>query len=116
MEGIDYQHMGRQIKRLRQAEGMTQEELSKLARVSASFIGHIERGTRKTGIETLIRICRGLKVPLEWVLLPHDLNLETEEDNEPMEMLQQAFCLILAACQMCRENGLLKGSLRTPPP
>lgn len=39
---------------------MTQAELSKLSGISLSFLGHIERGTRKLSVDTLARLAGAL--------------------------------------------------------
>jgi DNA-binding XRE family transcriptional regulator len=43
----DYMKIGRNIKRYRHWNELTQEQLAELIGVSTSFVGHIERGTRK---------------------------------------------------------------------
>ena len=41
---------------------LTQEQLAERAGISTSFLGHIERGTRKASLDTVIRLCNALKV------------------------------------------------------
>lgn len=41
---------------------MTQEQVAERSGISLSFLGHIERGTRKASLETLVSICNVLKV------------------------------------------------------
>jgi transcriptional regulator with XRE-family HTH domain len=48
---------------------MTQEQFSEACSLSASYIGHIERGTRKLSVETLYRICETLRVGADYLLL-----------------------------------------------
>lgn len=57
---MDYAAMGRRIRKRRKALRMTQERLSEKAGVSVSFIGHVERGTRKASLETLINVAQAL--------------------------------------------------------
>lgn len=55
-----YERIGRRIKAQRIAQRMTQAELAEKANISLSFLGHIERGTRKLSVETLYAICEAL--------------------------------------------------------
>ena len=57
-----YEDFGRRVRQQRIALQMTQEELSERAGISLSFLGHIERGTRKASLDTVIRLCNALKV------------------------------------------------------
>ena len=41
---LDYRAIGRRVRELRTSSGLTQEELAEKIDVSASFVGHIERG------------------------------------------------------------------------
>lgn len=55
-----YVQIGKRIRKLRKQKKMTQMELAEQAEISLSFLGHIERGTRKLSVETLFAICRAL--------------------------------------------------------
>lgn len=69
---MDYTALGQRIRTHRRARQMTQGELAKLAGVSASFLGHIERGTRVASIETLEQLCVALRVtPNELLGMEH---------------------------------------------
>lgn len=57
MQQLDYSKIGMRICQSRKQKGWSQEELAKLCGVSMSFIGHIERGTRKMSLETFASIC-----------------------------------------------------------
>lgn len=55
-----YVAIGKRIRRLRKKQGFTQEKLAEAAEISLSFLGHIERGTRKLSVETLYNIAAAL--------------------------------------------------------
>ena len=59
---IDYKDFGQRVRKLRRAYGLTQEELAEKVDISASFMGHIERGSRIASLETLVSLCNVLKV------------------------------------------------------
>jgi transcriptional regulator with XRE-family HTH domain len=55
--------VGRNIKRLRKAQGITQEELAHRAGLHPVELARAERGNRDMRISTIAKIARGLKVP-----------------------------------------------------
>lgn len=57
-----YAQLGKRIKQQRIMAHMTQEKLAEKAGISLSFLGHIERGTRKASLDTVVRICNALKI------------------------------------------------------
>lgn len=57
---VDYKALGGRIRRLRRTAGLTQGDLANLVGLSASFLGHIERGTRVLSVETLMAISDAL--------------------------------------------------------
>ena len=59
---MDYIALGRRIRHYRKHRGLTQERLAELAEISPSFMGHIERGSRKASLETIVRLCHVLQV------------------------------------------------------
>ncbi len=65
---MDYAAMGNHIRTLRRKQKITQEALAMSVGISASFLGHIERGTRIASIETLVAICNTLDVSPELLL------------------------------------------------
>ena len=66
MKNIDYAAMGGRIRNARQAAGLSQSELAERCCLSISFLGHIERGTRK--METLVAICDILNLSADYLL------------------------------------------------
>ena len=68
MKNIDYAAMGGRIRNARQAAGLSQSELAERCCLSISFLGHIERGTRKMSLETLVAICDILNLSADYLL------------------------------------------------
>ncbi|MEA4899614.1 helix-turn-helix domain-containing protein [Bacillota bacterium Meth-B3] len=60
-----YTELGARVRTLRKARRWTQTELAGKAGISVSFLGHIERGTRKLSIETLARLAFALDAPID---------------------------------------------------
>jgi len=56
-----YDRIGRRIRALRISQQLTQQQLADAAHISLSFLGHIERGSRKMSVDTLYNIASVLK-------------------------------------------------------
>ena len=68
VEKMDYVDLGHRIRKQRTQRGWTQEALAERVNVSTSFVGHVERGTRKASLETLVSIANVLDVSLDYLL------------------------------------------------
>jgi transcriptional regulator with XRE-family HTH domain len=56
--------VGRNIRRLRQEKGLTQEQLAFEAEIDLTYEGGIERGKRNPSLLVMARISEALSVPL----------------------------------------------------
>lgn len=65
---MDYLDLGQRIRKQRTQLGWTQEALAEHIGVSTSFVGHIERGTRKASLETLVSVANALNVSLDYLM------------------------------------------------
>ena len=65
---IDYAAMGERIRRARESEHLTQEQLAEVCSLSAAHMGHIERGTRKPSLETIFRVAKSLHISMDFLL------------------------------------------------
>lgn len=65
---MDYVQMGKRVRIRRKELRITQEKLAEIVDVSTSFIGHIERGTRKMSVETLYSLCVALGVSADYLM------------------------------------------------
>lgn len=65
---INYEDLGNRIRECRRQKKMTQEQLAEATGISASFLGHIERGSRVASIETLVALCKALNVKSDYLL------------------------------------------------
>ena len=69
MDGkLNYLRIGKNIRVYRKSTRMTQDKKKKKAGISLSFYGHIERGTRKASIQTLVQIAESLNVSVDELL------------------------------------------------
>lgn len=65
---MDYAGLGRRIRAERTRHGWTQGGLAEVCNVSTSFIGHVERGTRKASMETVLCISDQLGVSMDYLV------------------------------------------------
>lgn len=68
MKNIDYAAMGVRIRTARLDAGLSQSELAEKCNLSVSFLGHIERGSRKMSLETLVTVCKVLNLSADYLL------------------------------------------------
>ena len=77
---MDYVDLGKRVRKQRQLIGLTQQELAERIGVSTSFVGHVERGTRKASLETLVALSNALGVGVDY-LLAGSLEGSPDEEN-----------------------------------
>lgn len=54
--------LGRKIRKLRQDNGLSQEEFAHIADLDRSYIGQIERGSRNIAFSNILKIAQALGV------------------------------------------------------
>jgi len=63
--------LGREIRRRRQALGMTLDDLGEVTGITPNYVGSIEKGQRDPGLSAVLKIAHGLRVtPGELLGLP----------------------------------------------
>ncbi len=65
---MNYVSLGQRIRKKRQTLHWTQAHLAQAVDLSVSFLGHIERGSRKASLETLVSICNVLDISPSYLL------------------------------------------------
>lgn len=65
---LDYQKIGRRLRKARKMRGLTQEKLAEKMDVCVSNVGLIERGKRIPSLETMVKMCRALGISTDRVL------------------------------------------------
>lgn len=83
---VNYKDMGTKVRTARKQLDMTQEKLAEKIGISASFMGHIERGSRVASLETLVALCNELHVKPEYLL---SASLNSYEEFMPAGMTPQ---------------------------
>ena len=80
---MDYVALGKRIRQERTARKWTQARLAREVHLSISFLGHVERGTRKASLETVVAIANALQVSLESLLAASLLQLPKPAPTTP---------------------------------
>lgn len=79
MENL-YILIGKRVKEVRTKLNLTQEELADKAGLHPSYIGQVERGSKKVSIKTLEKITHALNIPLKSIFDFSDKPCITEKD------------------------------------
>jgi transcriptional regulator with XRE-family HTH domain len=54
--------LGHEIRKIRLAAGLTQEELAAKAHVSREYVNYLERGKRQPTVAVFVRLCKAVNV------------------------------------------------------
>lgn len=65
---LNYELIGKRIKKVRESKNLTQENLAELTEFSPSHIGNIERADTKLSIAALVDIANALEVTVDLLL------------------------------------------------
>lgn len=65
---MDYVLLGKRVRIRRMVLELTQEELAERIGVCTSFIGHIERDSRKLSVDTLYALCKALDTSADFLM------------------------------------------------
>lgn len=96
---VNYTVIGKHIKEIRLARGITQAELAERVDRSTTFIAHIESGTKRPGLETLISIASALSSTVDEILL----------GNQPVDRMtyQREIRDVLEGCSVGQRDFIL---------
>ena len=81
--------IGHRLRAQRSKLELTREQFAELADIGAGYYGQIEVGTSQMSIDTLIKVSRASKLPLEFILFG-------ESDSEPADL--SGIELLLSHC------------------
>ena len=91
--------MGRQIQMLREESKLSQIQLATAAGITRATLAEIEKGTANPSMETLMRVCRALKISLA------DLFLSELDGEQSQTILQPINGSLLPVLQGAMESG-----------
>lgn len=85
---IDYKDLGMRIQKHRKQKGLTQQQLAELIGAATSNISHIERGTNKVSLPSLVKIADALNVTLDQLLCLSLSNTENVLKSDLAELVK----------------------------
>lgn len=85
---IDYKEIGNRIKETRQQKGITREKLSEIIGISAMYLGQLERGERRGGINNYVEIANALELSLDFLFFNELYTIEVK-DNQILGQLKK---------------------------
>lgn len=72
----------KQVRDLRKAQGLSQEELAEKADLHYTYIGGVERGERNLSLKSIERIAFALKIDIRELFMPHPPQKADAESNK----------------------------------
>lgn len=85
-DALDFRLIGKKVRDYRKMRGMSQEKLAEAASLSVPYISHIERGTKRASISTLIKLSVALGISVDG-LLPNDSPIEMSDSCKDIQLL-----------------------------
>lgn len=100
MKELDFEYIGKRIRDIRIAKGLTQEYVANMANVNISHISNIENNRVKISLTTLVKVCNALNVTIDYIL-----NEEYLDSSAPLE---QSIMNALHKCDNETKERILK--------
>ena len=107
MKDEGYKKLGARIRQKRQEKGWTQEMLATEIGMSLPFVGHIERGTRKPSLNTLVQIANAMSVSLDDLLIDSLTWLDKQNQQDAEKMALDNYT------KLCEKLDILQETLST---
>lgn len=85
---VDYEDLGKRIRKKRKKMGITQKKLAELADVSSQHVSNVERAVNKVGLETLVAVAGSLQISLDELLCSSHVVSDHVYANEAGEIMQ----------------------------
>lgn len=84
---MDYYKIGQRIRKVRKAQGLSQEQLAERVGISVTHMSHIETGNTKLSLAVFVRLARSLDIQTDDLL--QDLKSgKTVAENTIMDVLE----------------------------
>lgn len=85
---IDYRAIGKRIRKIRQSKNMAQEKLAERANLSTPHMSHIENGSTKPSLGTVVGIANALDVSVDELLCDNVTRSKHVFEKELAELLE----------------------------
>lgn len=100
MKELDFEYIGKRLREIRIAKGLTQEYVATCADVNVSHISNIENNRVKISLTTLVNVCNALNVTVDYVL--------SNEYSDADSALDKSILLELRGCNKELKERVLK--------
>ena len=84
---LNFRLIGHRVRDFRLDRNLTQEKLAEMAGLPVPYVSHIERGSRKASISTLIKIAGALDITVNALLLGWQPNETVTLDSDVKSLL-----------------------------
>ena len=85
---IDYKELGKNIKKIRQSKGFTQDKLAEIVGCNTSHISNIENNHTKVSLNVLLSIANTLNTSIDYLLANQYDNSQLALDNEILRAIK----------------------------
>ena len=85
---INYKKIGNKIKDIRQEKGITREKLSEIIGISSMYLGQLERGERRGGINNYVEIANALELSLDFLFFNEIYTVDIL-DNQILQKIKE---------------------------
>ena len=83
--------IGARIRAQRELLGISRENLCNYVNISPQFLSEIERGVKGASAETLYKLCEGLKISADAVLMGRESPADVSEITATLSMLDEKY-------------------------
>lgn len=99
------EHFGLRLRGLREANGLTQQQLAQIVGIRSGGISALERGEKRPSLDVLIAICQHFEVSSDYMLdlCPEQLALKMELRGLT-EAQENAFMQLLGIVEQYNQN------------
>lgn len=86
---LNYREIGQRISNERKKCELTREQLAELIDLSVTFLGQVERGEKRMGLESLTRLSETLHVSVDYLLKGQPQKTSQYNIDELYELIQK---------------------------
>jgi transcriptional regulator with XRE-family HTH domain len=85
------ERIGARIRAQRELLGITRESLCNYVSISPQFLSEIERGRKGASAETLQKLCEGLKISADYVLMGREKPSDISDIAATLSMIDEKY-------------------------
>lgn len=98
--------IGQRLRQRRTELGLTREKMAELADIGTGYYGQLEVGTSQMSIDTLVKLSRSMRLPMEYILLGE--GYEPGDSSAVMDLLSRCTPRELSLAEQVLKLFLMK--------